>query len=101
MESNWPIIIGAAQLSERDVTIETAMSPVEMLTRIAREAAESSGGDPLLVESIDTIGLADTLGWSANNPPRLLADTIGAKPATEWLSHIGGESALALTNVPS
>jgi acetyl-CoA C-acetyltransferase len=98
LESNWPIVIGAAQLSERDVTIETAMSPIEMLTRIVREAAESSGGDPMLVASIDTIGLADTLGWSAANPPRLLAEAIGAKPATEWLSHVGGESAVALTN---
>jgi acetyl-CoA C-acetyltransferase len=69
-----------------------------MLAQIVREAAESSGGDPRLVESIDTIGLADSLGWSANNPPRLLADAIGAKPTTEWLSQIGGESALALTN---
>lgn len=98
MESNSPIIIGAAQLSERDVTVETAMSPIDMLARIVREAAESSGGDPGLIESIDTIGLADTIGWKANNQPRLLADAIGAKPATEWQSVLGGESALALTN---
>ena len=91
-------MIGAAQLSERDVTVETAMSPIDMLSRIAREAAESSGANSRLIESIDTIGLADTLGWAANNPPRLLADAIGAKPATEWQSVLGGESALALTN---
>ena len=98
LESNQPVVIGAAQLSERDVTIETALDPIEMLTRVARAAAESSGGDPTLLESIDTIGMASTLGWSANNPPRLLADAIGAKPATEWSSHVGGETALALTN---
>ena len=74
MESNLPIIIGAAQRSERDVTVDTATSPIDMLSRIVREAAESSGGAPQLIESIDTIGLADVLGWSAQNPPRLLAD---------------------------
>lgn len=98
MDSIWPIVIGAAQLSDREVTLETAANPIKMLARIVREAAESSGGDPRLVESIDTIGLADTLGWSAQNPPRLLADAIGATPATEWQSGVGGESALALTN---
>lgn len=98
LESNWPILIGAAQRTERDVTVETASSPIDMLARIVRDAAESSGGGPRLVESIDTIGLADTLGWSANNPPRLLADAIGAKPTTEWQSQVGGESALALMN---
>jgi acetyl-CoA C-acetyltransferase len=98
LESNWPIVIGAAQLSERDVTVETASSPIDMLSRIVRDASHSSGGDPGLAEQIDTIGLAATLGWSAKNSPRLLADAIGAKPTTEWLSHMGGETALALTN---
>jgi len=98
LESDWPIIIGAAQLSDRDVTLETASSPVDMLARIVHEAAESSEGDLRLVEAIDTIGLADTLGWSADNPPRLLADSVGAKPTTEWLCKVGGESALALAN---
>lgn len=98
MDSNHPIIIGAAQLSERDVTLETATNPIDMLSRIVREAAESSGGKRELIESIDTIGLADVLGWSANNPPQLLSEAIGAKPATKWQSVVGGESALALTN---
>jgi acetyl-CoA C-acetyltransferase len=98
LESNRPIIIGAAQLSDRDVTVETALSPVEMLSRVVREAAESSGGDPRIAPQIDTIGLVSTLGWAANNPPRLVADALGAKPTTEWQSQVGGETALAMTN---
>jgi acetyl-CoA C-acetyltransferase len=98
LESNWPIVIGAAQLSERDVTLETATNPVDMLARVMRDAAESSGGDPNLIASIDTIGLAAALGWKAANPVQLLADAVGAKPKTELLSYVGGESALALTN---
>lgn len=97
-EPNQPVLIGAAQLSRRDVTLDSALDPFEMLARIARAAAESSGGDPRMLESIDTIGLASMLGWRAENPPRLLADALGARPATEWLSHVGGETALALTN---
>ncbi len=98
LESNQPVLIGAAQLSDREATLESALDPFEMLARVVRAAAESSGGNPRVLESIDTIGLAAMLGWRADNPPRLLADAIGAKPETEWLSHVGGETALALVN---
>ena len=74
------------------------MSPLDMLERIARESAESSGGDTHLLASIDTIALADIFGWRADNPPQLLADAIGAKPARQIISYLGGETALALTN---
>ena len=98
MESRRPILIGVAQLSDRDVTLETAMSPVDMLVRIAREAAESSGGGQGMLASIDTIALAEIFGWRAKNPPKLLADAINVKPASLISSELGGETALALTN---
>lgn len=98
MDSNRPILIGVAQYSDPDVTLEAALDPVEMLSRVARGAAESSGGDPRLVEKIDTIGLAAVIAWEPQNAPRLLADALGARPATEWQSHNGGESALSLVN---
>lgn len=98
MDSQRPILIGASQLSDRDVTLETTLSPLDMLTRIAREAAESSGGSPDLLTSIDTIALAEIFGWRAKNPPKLLAEAIGAKPKNRISSHLGGETALALTN---
>lgn len=98
MDSRRPILIGAAQLSEREAALETALSPLEMLTRIAREAAASSGGSVDLLSSIDTIALANIFGWKAKNPPQLLAEAIGAKPTRQLTCHIGGETALALTN---
>jgi acetyl-CoA C-acetyltransferase len=98
LDSQQPILIGVAQLSDRDVTLETAMNPVEMLERIAREAAESAGGRPDLLTSIDTIALAEIFGWRASNPPQLLAEAIGANPKNLISSHLGGETALALTN---
>jgi acetyl-CoA C-acetyltransferase len=97
-QANRPVLIGASQFSQRDVTLETAVSPLDMLVRIAREAAEASHGGKTLLESIDTIALAASSGWKAQNPPRLIADALGAKPTTEWVSHHGGESSLALLN---
>ena len=93
-----PVLIGASQFSQRDVSLETAKSPLEMLVRIAREAAEASGIKPEKLGSIDTIALTSTSGWKAQNPPRLIADALGAKPATEWVSNVGGETSLALVN---
>ena len=98
MDSQRPVLIGIAQLSDPDVTLESAMSPVEMLERIAREAAESSDGAPDLLTSIDTIALAEIFGWRAENPPQILSEAIGAKPGKLINSPVGGETALALTN---
>jgi len=95
-----PVLIGASQLSQRDVTLETAQSPLEMLTRIAREAAEAAHADEpqKLLSAIDTVALTSTAGWHAQNPARLIGEALGAKTKTEWVSHVGGETALALVN---
>ena len=98
--SNRPVLIGASQLSHRNVNLETSQSPLAMSLRIAQESATASGAsDPsALLRSIDTIALTAIAGWSAQNAPRLIGDALGAKPQTEWVSHHGGESALALVN---
>ncbi len=98
MDSQQPVLIGVAQLSDPDVTLETSISPAAMLEQIARDCAESSGGHPDLLTSIDTIALAEIFGWQAENPPQLLSEAIGAKPTSLFNSHVGGETALALTN---
>ncbi len=97
-EANRPVLIGAAQFSQRDVTLETAQNPLDMFVRIAREAAESSGAGTGFLESIDTIAITGTAGWKAQNPPRLIAEALGAKPRTEWVAYTGGETSLALVN---
>ncbi|MEM9175375.1 MAG: acetyl-CoA acetyltransferase [Myxococcota bacterium] len=95
-----PVLIGAAQLSQRDVTLETARSPLDFFAQIARAAAETSGADDptKLLGSIDAISLTNTIGWTPVNPCRLIADAIGARPSTEEVSNVGGETALAITN---
>lgn len=93
-----PVLIGAAQLSERDLELETAPSPLDMLVRIARESATSSGADPKLLEQLDTIAFTNIMGWSPSNGPALLAEVLGAKPSTEIVSAVGGETSIGLSN---
>ncbi len=99
-ESNRPVLIGASQFSQRDVRLETARNPLDMALQIARESAEAAGGPKTdaLLAGLDTIAITSIIGWEPQNPPRLIADALGAKPTTEWVSNVGGESALAVTN---
>lgn len=101
MSSNtYPVLIGASQLSQRDVTLETAMSPLDMFVRIAGESADASAANDRkkLLAGIDTIALTASAGWDAQNGPRLIGDALGATLSTEWVSHHGGETSLALVN---
>jgi acetyl-CoA C-acetyltransferase len=97
-QTSRPVLIGAAQLSERGLELDTALSPLDMLVRIAREAAASSGADPKLLEDLDTIGFTNIMGWNPTNGPALLAEAVGAKPAMQIMSAVGGETSIGLTN---
>ena len=98
--SNRPVLIGAAQFSQRDVRLDTMRDPLDMALQIARESAEAAGGakPEELLSRLDAIALTSIIGWKARNAPRLIADALGARPTTEWVSNVGGESALAVTN---
>lgn len=97
-EQRRVLLIGAAQLSERDLELATAPSPLDMLTRIARESAETAGIDPARLADLDTIALTNIMGWAPANGPGLVGEALGAKPATEIASAVGGETSLGLTN---
>lgn len=97
-QSNRPVLIGASQFSERDLELDNAPSPLDMLVRIAKESAASSEADPKLLENVDTIGLTNVIGWWPANAPRLVAQQLGAKPATEFASATGGETSIGLMN---
>ena len=93
-----PVFIGTAQFSERELELDTAPSPLDMLTRIARESASFSGAGPRILETVDTIGFTNIMGWSPINGPSLLAERIGAKPTTTIVCAVGGETSVGLPN---
>jgi acetyl-CoA C-acetyltransferase len=93
-----PVVVGAAQLVQRNVELAEALDPLAMLTRVARQAAEDAGGGEALLESIDTIYLVDAVGWHPANAPALLGEAIGARAKTFISAPIGGETGLVLIN---
>jgi acetyl-CoA C-acetyltransferase len=93
-----PVLVGGGQCVQRDVDLDAAQGPLELMTAAARQAADEAGVGSRIFEVLDAIGLVDTFGWRPNNAPRLLADALGARPSLEIATAVGGESPLVLLN---
>jgi len=91
-EDRRPILVGAGQVTQRDVEPAAADEPLGLLVRAARlAAADARGGDALLA-AVDAVAVANIICWRYGNAPRLLAERIGARPALEWYSTVGGNT---------
>jgi acetyl-CoA C-acetyltransferase len=97
-DAQAPILVGAGQLIERDVEPAKALEPLAMLERVARDAAADAGSGDRLLRELDAIALVASIGWRAENAPRLVAERLGAKPRQELTSAIGGETPITLVN---
>ena len=80
-QTHVPVIAGTAQLLERESDPAVAMTPLQMLIQIAREAFDDTGVGERLIKEIDTIGIVETPPWIPRNGPALLGEQLGVKPA--------------------
>lgn len=92
------VVVGAAQLVQREVELAGSPDPLELLCRVARQAAEDAGAGEALLRSLDTICLVDAMGWHPSNAPGLLAAALGAGAAKPVSAATGGETGLSLLN---
>ncbi|XOV88974.1 MAG: acetyl-CoA acetyltransferase [Pseudomonadota bacterium] len=97
-EERIPVIVGAAQLVDRDADPERHIEPLSMLTRVATDAARDAGGGARMLEMIDTVALVATAGWNPANAPGLLAGKLGASPVQEITTSTGGQVGVSLLN---
>ena len=89
-----PVLVGAAQWTQRDGPLDRALSAPAMLERVARAAAQDAGAGDAALRELDVIGVVAALGWRTLNPPQTLADRIGAASARTVLTAVGGEMPL-------
>jgi acetyl-CoA C-acetyltransferase len=94
-----PVLVGAGQLTQRDVDPAAALEPVAMMAAAARTAAADAGGGASLLAGIDTIAAVNVFCFPYGNVPRLLAERIGARPRRELYTTIGGNTPQWLVNV--
>lgn len=97
-DENTPVIVGTAQLVDRDGDVDRHIEPLDMLVRMAEGAAEDAGAGRKLLENLDTVALVGIAGWNPDNAPNLVASRIGANPANEWVTGTGGQVGVTLLN---
>lgn len=97
-EDRLPILVGAAQFTQKGVDPAEALEPLAMMEKTARDAAEDAGLGARLFAAVDTVGVVNIFSYDYGNSPRLLAERLGARPRSEVYTSVGGNSPLLLLN---
>ncbi len=96
-ERQLPIIVGAAQYTNRSDDPDDALGPLEMIAKVAR-GAEADAECKGLLERLDSVGVANILSWSYGDAPGLLAETVGAQPTDKCYTAVGATAPQWLIN---
>jgi acetyl-CoA C-acetyltransferase len=97
-DGRTPILVGAGQLTQRDVAPAAALEPLAMMEVVARRAADDAGGGRALLDRVDSLAVVNVFCWPYGNPPRLLAERLGLHPAEELYTTVGGNTPQWLVN---
>lgn len=104
MQDSTPILVGAGQFTEKDVSPELAHPPMGIAAEAAKAAIADTGIGDTLAAVIDTIVAIRIFPDSTNrprmpnpfgraeNPPRAIARRIGANPSHAIYGQIGGNT---------
>lgn len=83
-----PVIVGIAQSSQKLDDPRLALSPLDLMERSIRAAAEDAGA-PSLVGALDAIAVPKGV-WRYADPGRLLAERLGSPGARSMLGALSG-----------
>ena len=95
-DDRTPILVGAGQLTQRDVDPRAAEEPLAMMVACARAAADDAGLRPAALAELDRVAVVNILCWPYGNAPGLVAERLGAHPAEALYSTIGGNTPQSL-----
>ncbi len=108
LDPRTPVLVGAAQYVDRESMPASALSPLDMLVRVATDAiADASGAS--CVSDIDHVAVVRLFADSAafykspfgtyTNLPRSVANRIGAMPRQCLYGPVGGNTPQLLVNL--
>ena len=97
-DDRTPVLIGAGQLTQRDVEPAEALEPVAMMEAVARSAADDAGVGAKALARLDAMAVVNVFSWPYANAPRLLGERLGARPAREVTTTVGGNTPQWLVN---
>lgn len=110
MEDSTPILVGAGQFTEKDVSPELAHPPMGIAAEAAKAALVDTGIGENLAPLIDTLAVIRIIPDSTNrprmrnpfgraeNPPRAVARRIGADPGNAIYGNVGGNTPQKFVN---
>jgi acetyl-CoA C-acetyltransferase len=98
-DDRTPVVVGVGQYTQRDVDPAEALEPVAMMAAAARRAAEDAGAGDRVLQAVDRLAVVNLFSTPYGNAPRLLAERVGAKPAEEIYTTIGGNTPQWLVNL--
>lgn len=98
MNDRTPILIGAGQITQRDVAPDAVQEPVALMRDAARAAAGDAGLTDAALARVDVVAVVNLLSWTYRNAPRRLAGMLDAHPRDEIYTTIGGNSPQSLVN---
>ncbi|MEL0021386.1 MAG: acetyl-CoA acetyltransferase [Rickettsiales bacterium] len=91
-----PIIVGVAQIEQREDDPGNAREPLDLMVEAVRAAAADCG-NPKILELADSVRVVRGI-WGYGNPARAVAERIGAPGAETGLTSLGGNYVQSLTN---
>ena len=104
MHDSMPILIGGGQFTQKEFSIEDAHPPLGIAAEASKQAILDAGIGDKLADHIDTIVSIRIFPDSFNrprlqvpfgraeNPPRAVAERIGADPAIAIYGNVGGNT---------
>lgn len=91
-----PVIVGVAQVSQREADPLVARSPLELMVDAVSQAALDSG-NPGILKSIDSVRVVRGM-WGYQNPAQCIANELGLSQIETGLTSLGGNYVQTLAN---
>jgi len=95
--SDYPVIVGVGQVTNRAKDLREAREPLDLMTEAARRAEDDAGVSGLVAKA-DSVRVVSVLSWPSQDPPADLAARAGAPPGERIYTTIGGNTPQWLVN---
>lgn len=85
-----PVIVGVGEIADRPDDLAQGLEPLALLDAALRRAEADAGAK--LLHALDSLDVVNFLSWRYEDPEKLLAAKLGARPAHCYYGPVGGES---------